>query len=618
MCGIAGIVGHGGGAPVDERTLVRLRDAQAHRGPDDAGTWIDGRRQVGLAHRRLSIIDLTASGHQPMSTADGQLHLVFNGEIYNHLELRKTLEGRGHRFRSSSDSEVLLHGYREWGEDLLPRLRGMFAFALFDQPADAVLLARDPLGIKPLHVADFDDFAVFSSEVQPIRRVFGSGGNDLEAVISYLHWGSIAAPRTLYKKIRALPAGHRTWIRSGKLRESSPYYSLREEIQEISPNMSEGEAEERIRAALLDSVQCHMVADVEVGSFLSGGVDSISLVSLMSEVLPRPVSTINLSFDIAAMDEGELAQRAATELGAHHQRIDLTADDARESIADAVGSLDQPSGDGINVGLVSRAAVQSGLKVAVNGVGGDELFGGYSTFGALDRVRNIHRRLSRLPATESLRRLALFGIQRLPPSQQRSGIRRALQHGETLAGAYFSVRGLFSAEQAAGLLARDARAVVEHIDPVAELNARTRPGEVPAEQQMAYLEVQQYLQMQLLRDADIMSMKHSLEIRTPLVDHVLYRELFKIPAALRQAGPAKRRLREATRPPLAERYWKRKKMGFVLPWEDWMRAKEFQWALPQHEIFDSDALKGLETSFLRRQTSSSRVWALVALVPFLD
>ena len=618
MCGIAGIVGHGGGAPVEESALVRLRDAQSHRGPDDAGTWVDKRRRIGLAHRRLSIIDLTPSGHQPMSTADEQLHLVFNGEIYNHLELRETLESRGHRFRSSSDSEVLLHGYREWGEELLPRLRGMFAFALFDQGADAVLLARDPLGIKPLHIAQFDDFVVFSSEVQPIRRVFGSGGTDLEAVASYLHWGSIAAPRTLYKKIRALPAGHRTWIRSGKLGESSPYYSLGEEIRENPESMSEGEADERIRAALLDSVRCHMVADVEVGSFLSGGVDSISLVSLMSEVLPRPVSTINLSFDVEAMDEGELAQRAARELGTHHQRVDLSADGARDSIANAMASLDQPSADGINVGLVSRAAVQAGLKVAVNGVGGDELFGGYGTFPELERIRRIHGRLSRLPASKSLRRLAVLGMDRFPHSQKRAGIRRALQHGDTLSGAYFAVRGLFAPEQAAGLLAPEVRSAVEHVDPVAELDARARPGEVPAQQQMAYLEVQQYLQMQLLRDADIMSMKHSLEIRTPLVDHVLYRELFKIPAALRQAGPAKRRLRQATRPPLAERYWKRKKMGFSLPWEDWMRSEEFAWALPEHGIFDATALKELETNFLEGRTSSSRIWALVTLAPFLD
>jgi asparagine synthase (glutamine-hydrolysing) len=209
-------------------------------------------------------------------------------------------------------------------------------------------------------------------------------------------------------------------------------------------------------------------------------------------------------------------------------------------------------------------------------------------------------------------------MDRFPHSQKRAGIRRALQHGDTLSGAYFSVRGLFGPKQAAGLLAPEARSAVEHVDPVAELDARARPGEVPAQQQMAYLEVQQYLQMQLLRDADIMSMRHSLEIRTPLVDHVLYRELFKIPAALRQAGPAKRRLREATRPPLAERYWKRKKMGFSLPWEDWMRSEEFAWALPEHGVFDAAALKELETSFLQGRTSSSRIWALVTLAPFLD
>ena len=618
MCGIAGIVGRQGGPPVDEDALIRLRDAQKHRGPDDAGAWLDERGQIGLAHRRLSIIDLTPTGHQPMSTPDGRLHLVFNGEIYNHRELRQNLEGYGHRFVSTSDTEVLLHGYRQWGEDMLTRLRGMFAFALFDREADSVLLARDPLGIKPLYLAEFSDWVVFSSEVQPIRRVFGTGGTDLEALVSYLHWGSIAAPRTLYRKVRALAAGHRTWIRSGRLQSSVPYYSLREEIQEAPKTMSEGEAQERIRAALLDSVRCHMVADVEVGSFLSGGVDSITLLNLMSEVLPRPVSTVNLAFDVEALNEGDLAEDAARSLGANHQRVELGIDEARETILDAALALDQPSIDGINVNLVSRATRRAGLKVAVNAVGGDELFGGYSTFADLQRVQAVHRRLSSLPGSAGLRRLGLFGLGRFPNRPRLSGFRRALQHGDSLGGAYFAVRGLFAPSEARALLDPEVRATGDGVDPARELEERLRPEEVPAEHQMAYMETQQYLQMQLLRDADAMSMSHSLEVRTPLVDHVLFRELFKIPAHLRQAGPAKRRLRESTHPALPERYWNRPKMGFSLPMEDWLRDESLAWKLPDHPLFDALALGRLGDGLRRKRTPWARIWALVVLTPFLD
>ena len=618
MCGIAGIVGRQDGPPVDESALIRLRDAQAHRGPDDAGAWLDERGRVGLAHRRLSIIDLSPSGHQPMSTPDGRLHLVFNGEIYNHRQLRQTLEGNGHRFLSTSDTEVLLHAYRQWGEGMLTRLRGMFAFALFDREADSILLARDPLGIKPLYLAEFDDYVVFSSEIQPIRRTFGTGGTDLEALVSYLHWGSIAAPRTLYRKVRSLQAGHRAWVRSGRLQASAPYYLLREEIQESPNTMSEGEAQERIRAALLDSVSSHMVADVEVGSFLSGGVDSVSLLNLMSEVLPQPVSTVNLAFDVEALNEGDLAEDAANSLGANHRRVEAGIEEVRETLFDAALALDQPSNDGINVNLVSNAARSAGLKVAVSGVGGDELFGGYATFADLQRVQAVHRRLSSLPGSQGLRKLGAYGLNRFGDRPRLHRFRRALQYGDSLGGAYFAVRGIFSPNEARELLDPDLRAVCDAIDPAEELEERIRPGEVPVEHQMAYMETQQYLQMQLLRDADAMSMSHSLEVRTPLVDHVLFRELFSIPAHLRQAGPAKRRLRESTRPALPERFWNRPKMGFTLPMDDWLRDQRLDWKLPQHPLFDAGGLERLEKGFRQGRASWARIWPLIVLTPFLD
>ena len=230
MCGIAGILALKEGTPVQLESLLRLRDAQTHRGPDDAGDWIDSARRTGLAHRRLSIIDLTPSGHQPMHTRDGQLHVVFNGEIYNFKTLKKELEEAGHVFESSSDTEVLLHGYREWKLDLLPRLRGMFAFALHDSKEKVTVLARDPLGIKPLYYGQADHHFFFASEIQAIRSVADVGGTDPEAVAAYLHWGYIPPPRTIYRRIRSLPSGHYMLIQDGSPSTARRYYSLQDEL----------------------------------------------------------------------------------------------------------------------------------------------------------------------------------------------------------------------------------------------------------------------------------------------------------------------------------------------------------------------------------------------------
>lgn len=617
MCGIAGILALNEGAPVDVEALLRLRDAQIHRGPDDAGDWIDPTRKVGLAHRRLSIIDLSAAGHQPMHTVDQELHIVFNGEIYNFGSLKKELEEAGHVFRSTSDTEVLLHGYREWKLGLLPRLRGMFAFAIHDSKENRTLLARDPLGIKPLYHAESGRQFFFASEVQAIRSVTDGGGTDPEAVSAYLHWGYIAPPRTIYRRIRALPPGHSMMIENGSVSSPRPYYSLEDEFGKAE-EMDDQEAADHIRESLLDSVRCHMVADVEVGSFLSGGVDSSSLVGLMSEVQPGSISTVNLSFDVPDYDEGDLAARAASFYGARHHRIDVRIEEVREQIEESVRALDQPSVDGPNVYLVSKAAVEAGLKVAVAGVGGDELFAGYSTFQTVPGVAGLNRRIERLPGVGLMARSATAALNRLPRNHRRSTLYRSVAYGSGISAAYSATRSLFTPRDVRELLGADYKSFAENTNPVTEVQQSLHPERAPADQQVSLLEVGRYLQMQLLRDADAMSMRHSLEVRTPLVDHILIRNLLKVPSRFLQAGPAKKSLRNSARPQLPEVYWKRQKKGFTLPFDQWLRQGSLGLELPDHPLLDPGAVARLESDFQKSRILWPRLWALYTLAPFLE
>ena len=617
MCGIAGILALQDGSPIQRETLLRLRDTQTHRGPDDFGDWIDSNGRTGLAHRRLSIIDLTPSGHQPMHTPDGDLHIVFNGEIYNFEALKRELEEAGHAFKSTSDTEVLLHGYREWKLDLLPRLRGMFAFAIHDSKEKTTLLARDPLGIKPLYFGEANRHFFFASEIQAIRAVADVGGTDPEAVAAYLHWGYIPPPRTIYRRVRSLQAGHYMQIRGGSASAARPYYSMRDDLGKAE-QMDAIEAQEHIRESLLDSIRCHMVADVEVGAFLSGGVDSSSLVGLMSEVHSGPVSTVNLSFDVPEYDEGDLAASAAQFYGTRHHRSNVRIESVREKIMESVQALDQPSIDGPNVYIVAKAAVDAGLKVAVAGVGGDELFAGYSTFENVPRVWRLNQRLDSIPGAGGIIRSTASLLNLLPRNHRRSTLYRSVVYGGGTSAAYAATRALFTTRDVRSLLAPDYKSLAEIANPVKELDTGIDPNSLPSDEQVSFLEVQRYLQMQLLRDADVMSMRHSLEVRTPLVDHVLIRELFRVPPQFRQAGPAKKALRNSVHPELPELYWKRKKKGFTLPFEEWIRNRDLSLEIPDHPILDSSAVASLDRDFRNSRVLWPRLWAILTLAPFLE
>jgi asparagine synthase (glutamine-hydrolysing) len=616
MCGICGVVVRSGDGRVERPELVALRDAQRHRGPDDEGLWLSDTGRVGFGHRRLSIIDLSPRGRQPMALPDETLRIVFNGEIYNFRALRAELEGLGSVFASDSDTEVILHGYRHWGLGVLDRLRGMFAFALHDAERGDVLLARDPLGIKPLYVAETSDRLWFSSEVQPLRQRAIGSEIDAEGLVTFLLWGSIAPPYTLHRDIRALPPG--SWLRvgPGAAPEPTVYYRFEDAFGRPDP-MDATEASLRVRAALVDSVRHHLEADVPVGAFLSGGVDSAALVGLLSELHDGPVETVTLSFDVPGLDEGPLAREAASLYGSDHHEIRIGQGDVRDRLPEAIASLDAPSVDGINTFFVSEATVRAGLKVAVSGVGGDELFGGYASFARIPRIRRTHDRLASLPGLAPLLRGIGGGLEHLPRHRVLGKLAKALLFGGDEAGAYYADRGVFSPHEVRALLAPELRAVVDACGPAAWLRRRIPVDALPSEERVGMLEFRQYLQSQLLRDTDATSMRHSLEVRTPFVDRELVRVLARIPAGQRQAGPAKRMLRDAPRPPVPPALWDRPKQGFTLPIDSWLRSGALDLPLPSHPALDPRAVRRVASDFRRGRVHWSRLWSLLVLAHYL-
>ena len=393
MCGINGIFAyHSASSPPQETELLKTREAMRSRGPDGSGAWWSMDRHCGLGHRRLSIIDLSDRASQPMTSEDGRLVIVFNGEIYNYPQLRVELEADGTRFRTTSDTEALLHLYAHYGAEMVHRLRGMFAFAIWDQARRGLFLARDPYGIKPLYTANDGWTFRFASQVKALLAG-GRVSRDPEpaGIVGFHLFGSVPEPFTLYRDVRALPAGHTQWIDAASPREPEPFSNLAEVVAKAVANpISAAELPERVRAGVLDSVRAHLLADVEVGVFLSAGVDSGAMLGLMRDAGQREIRAITLAFDEfkdTSEDEAPEAARVSAIYGAHHIVRRLKAQEFFEDLPAILEAMDQPSIDGVNTWFIAKAAKEAGLKVALSGLGGDELLGGYASFGDLPRWR---------------------------------------------------------------------------------------------------------------------------------------------------------------------------------------------------------------------------------------
>jgi asparagine synthase (glutamine-hydrolysing) len=565
MCGFAAILaGSAAPAPVDGDELLRMRDAMVARGPDGAGLWRSPDGHVGLAHRRLAIIDLSPAGAQPMATADGALHIVFNGEIYNYRSLRAELEAEGVAFSSHTDTEVILALYRRHGRAMLDRLRGMFAFALWDRAAGGMLLARDHFGIKPLYVADDGSTLRCASQV---RALLAGGAADTRpdpaGHAGFFLWGHVPEPHTLYRGIRALAPGSWLWATVDGDRAEGRFFDLRAELAAAheAPGPSLGEA-------LRDSVRHHLEADVPVGVFLSSGLDSTTLAALTAELARERPCTVTLGFaEFAgtAKDEVPLAEAVAAHYGCNHATVRVTAADFAASREQILADMDQPSVDGVNTWFVAQAAQQRGLKVALSGLGGDELFAGYNNFAAIPKLVRTFAPFRAVPGLGRLaRRVSRPWIGRFT-SPKAAGL---AEYGWDWGGAYLLRRGLFMPWELDGVMDADmAREGLRTLAPRAALNAAVA-GIGPDRLKVSALETAFYMRNQLLRDSDWAGMAHSLEIRTPLVDIGLFRAV--LPQIMGAHPPGKRAMAECAAPALPDAVLNRPKTGFFVPVSEWL------------------------------------------------
>jgi asparagine synthase (glutamine-hydrolysing) len=646
MCGIAGgVFWSGEVTPARaEEAVTRMTLRLTHRGPDGRGVCstsadTDGgqRPLVVLGHTRLAIIDVSDAGAQPMQliasepgrkTSGGRLSVTYNGETYNFLSLKGELEQRGHRFGSRSDTEVLLHGYDAWGLDLLTKLRGMFAFALWDRAKRQLLLARDRFGIKPLYYYRGDGHLLFASEV---RALLASGlvppQLDAIALWQYLGYQSVPAPRTLVAGVRTLEPG--TWMTIGAdgTTVQREYWNLLARAGEASGDSPDA-ARRRVRELLGEAVDAHMVSDVPVGAFLSGGIDSSAVVALMHEAGHR-AQTFSVGFAENAFDESAHAALVARKFNATHTHVHLGESDLLDRLPDAIAAMDQPTGDGINTYIVSDAVHARGMKVALSGLGGDEIFGGYPSFARLSRAGEWSRMWGRSPAP--LRSAAASAVRLLGRSSVRATKAAAVVESDgSLASIFPLTRQVLSLEQRRALFG-DRLSDADAADPYDGLLADAFDAVPDAAlfARVSFAEARTYMHDVLLRDTDQMSMAHALEIRVPLLDHELAEYVVALPDACKRAnGVPKRLLVEALDGLLPDEIVNRPKQGFTLPFEPWMRGalRPFceerlgQRGLAGRGLLNAAEVDRLWRSFLNGGTdvSWSRIWVLVVLDAWLE
>jgi len=575
VCGINGIFSyHPAASGADEAELVATREAMRRRGPDGTGSWWSEDRRCALGHRRLAILDLSERAAQPMLSEDGRLAISFNGEIYNYPDLRAELQAAGVRLRSGSDTEVLLHLYAREGADIVHRLRGMYAFAIWDQARRELFLARDPYGIKPLYTANDGWTFRFASQVKALLAG-GKVSRDPEpaGIVGFYLFGSVPEPFTLYRDIRALPAGHTQLIDSTGPREPRAFATLAGMLADgAAAPAPAAELRERVRAAALDSVRRHLLADVEVGVFLSAGIDSGAVLGLVRDAGAREIRAITLVFDEfrgTAEDEAPLAARVAALYGAEHIVRRVCRDEFESDFPAVLEAMDQPTIDGINTWFVAKAAKEAGLKVALSGLGGDELLAGYSSFGDLPRWR---RRFGPLAVIPGFGRIARAAIRAAAPGFARRCPKALglLEYARCWGGAYLLKRGLFLPHELPALMDADlAREGMRRLRPLRRIAASLSPDPGSDAGRVCALESAHYMRNQLLRDADWAGMAHGVEIRVPLVDATLLEAMAPVMPALTRAN-GKAALAEAPAVPLPAETVARAKSGFGVPTRAWM------------------------------------------------
>ncbi len=569
MCGIAGKIYLDGARPVERDVLARMNRALAHRGPDDAG--IACRGPVGLAHRRLSIIDLSPAGRQPMANEDGSLWIVFNGEIYNFQALRPELERAGHRFRSRTDTEVILHLYEEHGPDCLRFLRGMFAFAIWDERRRRLFLARDRLGKKPLvYQADASAFR-FASEAKAILQDPAVEARpEPGAIARYLTYGYVPGARSAFVGFHRLPPGHYLLWEDGKV-SLTRYWRLQRDVKH---DLTEADWCAEIRERLREAVQLRLVSDVPLGAFLSGGIDSSAVVAMMAMACTDRVQTFSIGFEEPEYDELTYARLVAQRFGTDHHEL-VVRPDAAALLPRLAWSYDEPFGDSSAVPTFCVAEMtRRHVTVALNGDAGDENFGGYERYVA----SLLAHRADRLPGAGLLRATLRAGLAVWPTRGRRTSLlaraRRFVDGvAETPERRYARWFCHFHGDRKAELCHPGFLAAAQEADDLEDLLAAFRAHEgTDLLTATMGVDAELYLPDDLLVKVDIASMAHGLEARSPFLDHVFMEFAATIPSRLKVRGrQTKRILKEALKGLLPEPVLARRKMGFGVPIDHWLR-----------------------------------------------
>jgi len=562
VCAIVGLFKPGGN--VDRNTLVAMRDTMTHRGPDDAGLYVNSRETVGLAHRRLSIIDLSPAGHQPMTNEDGTVWLAFNGEIYNFQTLKTELVAAGHIFQSHTDTEVIIHGYEEWGLDCIKRLRGMFAFALWDAGRERLVLGRDRLGIKPLFYHFKEGDLSFASE---LKAICASPDIELKldesAVYDYFTYRYIPTPKTIYRDVWKLPPASYAVLERGKLTQEQYW----DPAFNSSGVVSVEDAAELVQHKLKEAVDLHLIADVPVGVMLSGGLDSSSLLAFAAQSASQPLHTFSIGFDVEQHSETRFARVVADRYNSRHHELTVTREMAQELEIKAIEMYDEPFADSSAIPtLVVSELARDNVKVALSGEGGDEIFGGYGWYSLWWKMKGVDA----IPLP--LRRLASLPMRLMPRGFKGKWTMEAAALGPVERYARFI--SAFSRDEKRHLLSKEFLKRFDGYDDFWYFRKYWREDLDPFSR-MQYLDLKTYLNDDILTKVDRASMATSLEARVPLLDHELIETVYALPPEVRNRdGQQKYLFRKAISSLLPAEILNRGKRGFSVPLYEWLKEPD--------------------------------------------
>jgi len=591
MCRIAGIIGLHHAVDTLQEQVGLMCDQQKHGGPDDQGIYTDPEFSIVFGHRRLSLIDLSPGGHQPMLYGNNEFIISYNGELYNYLDLKADLKILGYQFRSSSDTEVILAAFSAWGVNCFKRFAGMFAFALLDKQKNNVYLVRDQTGIKPLYYSHINNAIYFASEVKAFSVIPDLQRENENWPVYFMAYGHLPEPITTLRDVKSLPKGcYLHYNISTKTCELHSYAHL----SYIEKFENKEEVIARIRQSLTASVERHLLSDAPIGAFLSGGIDSSLIALLAGTVVKEKLTTLSIYFSEQQYSEKKFQDLISAKLNGDHRAFCLTQADFNNSFPSILEAMDLPSNDGINTWFISKYAKEAGLKAVLSGLGGDELFGGYPSFDRLKTTNYLQQlpsytlRAGRFGTSKKIKRLAYLSL---------PGVK----------GKYLFLRGQFIPSE----IARHLDISEEQVWRLLEEQPKVPDiSHLTAKNQASWLEMNLYMQNQLLRDSDVMSMAHGVEIRVPFLDLDFVKFALQIQSQLKYEGGGKKILVDAFRDILPNEIYNRSKMGFSFPFKEWLANND--WV--------RDELKGgrgeiskTYTDFLKGQRHWSQVLSLLLI-----